>query len=86
MNFKVDYLSAATKTVFPSGTVNYPSGYGTLGVTGGDGGMVVGSASNVLFATTSLTDNLELPQFQTWFLVNSAPETAPLSNVSTPAG
>src|SRR5262249_586692 len=47
LDFQVDYISQATKAVFPSGTVNYPSGYGTLGVTGGDGKVITGSAANV---------------------------------------
>ena len=66
--------------------VSYPSGYGTLGVNGGDGKMITGSAAHVLSATTSLTDNLKLPQFKTGYLVNSPPETAPLSGISVPAG
>jgi hypothetical protein len=85
-DFYVDYISAATKAIFPNGTVLYPSGYGTLGLSGGDGGLVKGGASNLLFATTSLTDNLMKPQFTNGFTVNSAPETAPLSGVSIPAG
>ena len=48
MEFKVDYLTA-------SNTV--PSGYKTLGVSGGDGGMLTGSASDVLGARTSLSEN-----------------------------
>jgi hypothetical protein len=86
MDFQLDYVSAATKAVFPSGTVLYPSGYGTLGVSGGDGKMLVGSAANVLSATTSLTENLKQLQFVSGFLVNSPPETAPNSNISIPAG
>ena len=58
LRFKVDYLSKTSSATFPSGTVNYPSGYGTLGVLGGDGAMLKGSASQILSATTSLTKNL----------------------------
>jgi hypothetical protein len=58
LRFKVDYLSQVSSVRFPSGVVNYPSGYGTLGVLGGDGGMLKGSASSILSATTSLTTNL----------------------------
>jgi len=86
LDFQVDYISATTKAIFPSGTVLYPSGYGTLGVSGGDGKMLVGSAANVLSATTSLTENLKQLQFVSGFLVNSPPETAPNSNTSIPAG
>jgi hypothetical protein len=86
LDFKVDYISAATSATFPSGTVLYPSGYGTLGVNGGDGQVVTGSAANVLFAKTSLSENLRESQFQMGYLVNSPPETAPNSGVSIPAG
>ena len=86
LDFKEDCISAASSATFPSGTVSYPSGYGTLGATGGDGKMLIGSSANVLFATTSISDNLRLPQFQSGFLVNSPPETSPNSGISTPAG
>jgi len=45
--------------------------------------MVTGSAANVLFATTSLTENLK--NYPTGYLVNSPAETAPLSGVSAVA-
>jgi len=48
LSFLVDYLSAATGT---------PSGYASLGVTGGDGKMLTGTASGIT-ATTSLAKNL----------------------------
>ena len=48
MEFKIDYISA-------SSTV--PSGYKTLGVLGGDGGMLTGNAADVLSAKTSLDSN-----------------------------
>src|SRR5262249_39649143 len=67
----------------PSGTVSYPSGFGTLGVTGGDGKVITGSAASVLSASTSLTRNLIT--YPTGFLTNSPAETAPLSGVSTVA-
>src|SRR5581483_4969517 len=37
LDFQTDYISAATKMTWPApyGTVSYPSGYGTLGATGG---------------------------------------------------
>ena len=48
LEFKMDYITAdATK----------PSGYGTLGVSGGEGTMIVGSASNVVKVRTSLSEN-----------------------------
>jgi uncharacterized repeat protein (TIGR01451 family) len=54
MTFDIDYISASSK---------FPSGYGTLGVLGGDGGMILGAASNILEVTTSLTENLNKQPF-----------------------
>ncbi len=48
LEFKLDYLTASAAG---------PSGYDCLGVTGGEGQMMVGSATNVLSATTSLDQN-----------------------------
>jgi SdrD B-like domain/Concanavalin A-like lectin/glucanases superfamily len=48
LEFKLDYLTASNAT---------PTGYDCLGVTGGEGQMIVGSATNVLSATTSLDQN-----------------------------
>ncbi len=48
MEFKIDYISSSAGT---------PSGYGTLGVLGGDGGMILGSSSDVLSAKTSIAEN-----------------------------
>jgi hypothetical protein len=49
LDFYVDDLSAQSTA---------PSGYGTLGVLGGDGYMIKGSASNVLSCWTSAANNL----------------------------
>jgi hypothetical protein len=49
MHFKVDYVSVDSSK---------PCGYGTLGVTGGDGAMFVGDPSDILAVTTSLDRNL----------------------------
>ncbi|MDD5543366.1 MAG: hypothetical protein PHX83_09335 [Acidobacteriia bacterium] len=81
-----DYITQARSATFGGGTVNYPSGYGCLGASGGDGKMVIGNASNIIAAGSSLSDDLLLSQFVTGFLVNSPPETAPLSNISIPSG
>jgi len=48
LSFNVDYLSA---------NASAPSGYASLGVSGGDGGMLVGTAAGIT-ATTSLDRNL----------------------------
>ena len=83
LKFQADYISSAKQATFPSGTVLYPSGQGTLGVTGGNGKMLVGTASNVLSVHTTLSDTLNfVPQYQTGYLKNSPlPESAhPLWN------
>ena len=49
LNFDLDYISAAAGT---------PSGYASLGVSGGEGNMNVGSASHVLAWNTSLARSL----------------------------
>ncbi len=49
MHFKVDYIEADSSK---------PCGYGTAGVTGGDGQMFVGDAADVLAVATSLDRNL----------------------------
>jgi hypothetical protein len=51
LSFNMDYMSAKTGT---------PSGYASLGVTGGDGSMVVGTAAGIT-VTTSLAKNLNGP-------------------------
>jgi hypothetical protein len=87
LEFQVDYISAATSAKFGDGvTINYPSGFGTLGPLGGDGKMIVGASSNVLSAHTTLSDTINQPQFVSGFTINSPPETSPLSNVSVPPG
>jgi hypothetical protein len=52
--FQQDYITASAA---------FPSGYGTLGVLGGDGDMLVGNAADVLYVNTSLTDNLNKQPF-----------------------
>jgi hypothetical protein len=49
LHFKIDYISA---------DASRPCGYGTLGVTGGEGKMLVGNAASVLAVATSLDRNL----------------------------
>ncbi len=48
MEFKMDYISSSSAA---------PSGYKSLGVTGGDGKMVLGNASDVVKVVTSLDKN-----------------------------
>jgi hypothetical protein len=63
MEFKIDYLTA---------TSSVPSGYASLGVGGGDGGMILGNKTDVVSAVTSLDDNFN--KFGCVLTVNS-PET-----------
>ncbi len=49
LDFDVDYVSTKSGT---------PSGYASLGVSGGDGGMNTGSAAHILQASTSLSNSL----------------------------
>ena len=49
MEFKVDYITASSTVA---------SGYKCLGVLGGEGGMLLGNASDVVSATTSIDKNL----------------------------
>ena len=49
MHFKIDFISDNPDS---------PCGYGTLGVTGGDGKVLVGSADDVIAVSTSLDRNL----------------------------
>ena len=51
LEIRIDYLSESDDT---------ESGYRSLGVWGGDGGIVSGFGSGVLFATSSLDDNVNL--------------------------
>jgi len=52
LDFYIDYISASTQ---------FPSGYGSLCTSGGDGFMVAGNVTNIVSCTTSLTDNLNRP-------------------------
>ncbi len=63
LEFKMDYLSSSNSA---------PSGYKSLGVTGGDGKMIFGSASNVLSVVTSLDRNFN--QFG-YVLTSNSPST-----------
>ena len=68
LDFNVDYISQSSL---------YPSGYGTLGVSGGDGKMLTGDASSVLSVHTTLSDNLNQSSAFYGYTVDSpAPEAA----------
>jgi hypothetical protein len=68
IDFYLDYISQSAL---------FPSGYGTLGVSGGDGGMVSGSAANIVSYDTSFSRTLNLPQFQTGYFIDSPVEPTP---------
>jgi hypothetical protein len=68
LDFDVDYISKtsgpnAPATIASGLTVSYPSGYGTLGVLGGDGKLISGDSSNIKYIDTTLTDDLNNPLF-----------------------
>ncbi len=66
--FEVDYITASS---------SYPSGYGTLGVTGGDGSMITGDAADVVSCSTSLTTNLNQSPAFYGYTTDSPPEPNP---------
>jgi hypothetical protein len=70
LDFYSDYISATT--VSPA----FPSGYASLGPNGGDGSMVLGAKSNVLYYTSTLAESLNhTPPYPSLYTVNSpAPE------------
>jgi hypothetical protein len=70
LDILVDYLSAKSGT---------PSGYASLGVSGGEGKVNFGQASWVLMATTTLDNNLNNLGFPNIFLVNSPQTTSSTS-------
>jgi hypothetical protein len=80
LDFFADYITAVPNSLY--GT--FPSHYGTLGVTGGDGSMVSGSAGNIVSIHTTMSDTINQSPAFYGFTTNSPTETAPLSNISTP--
>lgn len=66
--FAADYISQSSA---------YPSGYGTPGVTGGDGKMMIGSASDVLSVHTSISDDLNQSPAFYGYTTDSPPEPNP---------
>lgn len=69
LDFYLDYLSASA---------SFPSGYGSLGVAGGDGAMIVGNKTNVLSWTTTISDNLNQSPAFYGYTTNSPTEPNPL--------
>ncbi len=73
VHFKLDYISEDP---------NSPSGYGTLGVLGGEGKMIVGDASWIMGAATSLDRNLNACELSEY--LENSPATD--KNYSLPEG
>jgi cysteine-rich repeat protein len=74
MDFYVDYMTASA---------TFPSGYGSLGVSGGEGKMNIGSAANVLGATTSLSYDFNSLGY---ILTVNSPPTISSSSYTLPVG
>jgi hypothetical protein len=66
LHFKLDYISASASA---------PSGYASLGVTGGEGRMILGDAASILKASSSLDRNLNERGYRQ-FVVDSPPSDA----------
>lgn len=64
LDFAADYVSLS---------MQYPSGVGTAGISGGAGHLFYGSASNIVSIDTTITDDLNSNGNQTAFLWNSPP-------------
>ncbi len=75
MHFKVDYISE---------DASLPSGYGTLGVTGGDGEMIIGDAADVLEVATSFDRNLNGCGYSSYTTDSPATDASYTPNADTP--
>ena len=73
LDFKLDYISADASA---------PSGYRNLGVTGGDGGMVVGDPTAIVATMTSLDQNLN--QYPAYKVDSPATDASYTPNPATP--
>jgi len=76
LHFKLDYISQ---------TATAPSGYASLGVTGGEGRMIVGSASSILKASSSLDRNLNERGYASYVVDSPATDASYTPPSSTPA-
>ena len=75
MQFKLDYISQDASS---------PSGYASLGVTGGEGKMIVGDAANVVRWMTSEDRNLNERGYGSYVVDSPATDDAYTPNPSTP--
>lgn len=75
LQFKLDYITASAGA---------PSGYATLGVTGGEGKMILGDASAVVAASTSLDRNLNACGMGTYTVDSPATDASFTANPDAP--
>jgi hypothetical protein len=75
-SFNLDYCSA---------DVNSPSGWACLGVSGGDGGMLLGDASDVVYYNSSLARDLNACGYSSYTTNSPATDANYSPNPSTPS-
>jgi hypothetical protein len=75
LSFNLDYCSA---------DANSPSGYACLGVSGGDGGMLIGSASDVVYYNSSLARDLTACGYSSYTTNSPATDASYTPNPATP--
>ena len=75
LSFDLDYCSS---------DANSPSGFACLGVSGGDGGMLVGSASSVVYYNTSLGRDLTSCGYSSYTTNSPATDASYTPNPATP--
>jgi hypothetical protein len=75
LRFKLDYISELASA---------PSGFGSLGVRGGDGGMLLGSADYIVQWNTSLSRNLNERGYKTYTVDSPATDSKYTTNPAAP--
>jgi hypothetical protein len=75
LSFNLDYLSA---------DANAPSGFACLGVSGGDGNMLIGSASDIVYYDTSLARDLNACGYGSYTVNSPATNANYTPNPATP--
>jgi hypothetical protein len=75
LSFNLDYCSA---------DANSPSGFACLGVSGGDGGMLIGSASDVVYYNSSLARDLTACGYSSYTTNSPATDANYTPNPATP--
>jgi hypothetical protein len=75
LSFNLDYCSS---------DANAPSGFACLGVSGGDGGMLVGSASDIVYYNSSLARDLDACGYGSYTTNSPATDANYTPNPATP--